>query len=123
MATRCGATDPGVLLHLMRARDMSADALEHMLYHESGLLGLSGISGDARMLAESDAASADEALEIFAFRVAREAAALATTIGGIDALVFTGGTGEDQPDSRAHTYWRLTSIGRALGGEREGQMS
>src|SRR3546814_4608102 len=79
MATRCGATDPGVLLHLMRARDMSADALEHMLYHESGLLGLSGISGDARMLAESDAASADEALEIFAFRVAREAAALATT--------------------------------------------
>src|SRR3546814_2578786 len=46
MATRCGATDPGVLLHLMRARDMSADALEHMLYHESGLLGLSGISGD-----------------------------------------------------------------------------
>src|SRR3546814_7832368 len=66
---------------LMRARDMSANALEHMLYHESGLLCLSVISGDARMLAESDAASADEALEIFAFRVAREAAALATTIG------------------------------------------
>src|SRR3546814_1952172 len=69
MATRCGATDPGVLLHLMRARDMSADALEHMLYPESGLLGLSGIRGDARLLAESDAASAAEALDIFAFRV------------------------------------------------------
>src|SRR3546814_10087618 len=93
MATRCGATDPGVLLHLMRAREMSADALEHMLYHESGLLGLSGISGDARMLADSDAASADEAVEIFALRVASEAAALATTTGGIDALVFTGRLG------------------------------
>src|SRR3546814_2700292 len=111
MATRCGATDPGVLLHLMRARDMSADALEHMLYHESGLLGLSGISGDARMLAESDAASADEALEIFAFRVAREAAALATTIGGIDALVFTGGIGEHQPNMRARICARLTWLG------------
>src|SRR3546814_2998005 len=90
----------------MRARDMSADALEHMLYHESGLLGLSGISGDARMLAESDAESADEALEIFAFRVAREAAALATTIGGINALVSTGGIGEHQSDNPARHFAR-----------------
>src|SRR3546814_11341320 len=82
-----------------------------MPYHESGLLGLSGISGDARMLAESDAASADEALEIFAFRVAREAAALATTIGGIDALVFPGGTGEHQPDMRARICARRTWLG------------
>ncbi|SCW91045.1 acetate kinase [Sphingobium faniae] len=111
MATRCGATDPGVLLHLMRARDMSVDALEHMLYHESGLLDLSGISAAARVLAESDAASADEALEIFAFRVAREAAALASTIGGIDALVFTGGIGEHQPDMRARICARLAWLG------------
>src|SRR3546814_20846614 len=71
MATRCGATDPGVLLHLMRARDMSADALEHMLYQESGLLGLSGISGDARLLAERDPASADQGRDNLTFRITR----------------------------------------------------
>src|SRR3546814_14564589 len=103
MATRCGATDPGVLLHLMRARDMSADALEHMLYHESGLLGLYGISGDARMLAERDAGSADEALGILAFRVAREEGALATTLGGLDALGFNGRIGEHRSGMSARS--------------------
>ena len=111
MATRCGAIDPGVLLHLMRADGMTAEALENMLYHRSGLLGLSGISGDTRVLAESEALSADEALEIFTFRVAREAAALATTIGGIDALVFTGGIGEHQPEMRARICARLAWLG------------
>lgn len=114
MATRCGAIDPGVLLHLMRAEGMTAEALEHMLYHRSGLLGLSGISGDTRVLGESEAASADEALETFAFRVAREAAALATTIGGIDALVFTGGIGEHQPAIRARICARLAWLGATI---------
>lgn len=111
MATRCGAIDPGVLLHLLRVRGMSAEALEDMLYHRSGLLGLSGISGDTRLLVESEAAAADEALDIFAFRVAREAAALAATLGGMDALVFTGGIGEHQPETRARICARLSWLG------------
>lgn len=111
MATRCGAIDPGVLLHLLRVRGMSAEALEDMLYYRSGLLGLSGVSGDARLLVESDAAAADEALDIFAFRVAREAAALAATLGGMDALVFTGGIGEHQPEMRARICARLSWLG------------
>jgi len=117
MASRCGAIDPGVLFHLMRAGGQSADALEEMLYHRSGLLGLSGISGDTRVLARSDAPSAREALEIFAFRVAREVAALAATIGGIDAFVFTGGIGEHQPDMRARICARLSWLGVALDAE------
>lgn len=111
MATRCGAIDPGVLLHLLSVRGMSAEALEDMLYHSSGLLGLSGISGDARVLVQSEAPAADEALEIFAFRVGREAAALAATLGGIDALVFTGGIGEHQPEIRARICARLGWLG------------
>lgn len=120
MATRCGAIDPGVLFHLMRACGLSADALEEMLYHRSGLLGLSGISGDARVLAESHTPSAQEALEIFAFHVAREAAALAATNGGIDAFVFTGGIGEHQPDMRARICARLAWLGVALDAEANG---
>lgn len=111
MATRCGAIDPGVLLHLMSVQGMSAEALEDMLYHRSGLLGLSGVSGDARVLLESEAPAADEALDIFAFRVAREAAALAASLGGIDALVFTGGIGEHQPEIRARICARLGWLG------------
>lgn len=111
MATRCGAIDPGVLLHLLSVQGMSPEALEDMLYHRSGLLGLSGISGDARVLAESKSPSAGEALEIFAFRVAREVAALAATLGGVDALVFTGGIGEHQPVIRARICARLAWLG------------
>lgn len=111
MATRCGAIDPGVLLHLIRAQGMSAEALEDMLYNRSGLLGLSGVSGDARVLVENEAPAADEALDIFAFRVAREAAALAATLGGIDALVFTGGIGEHHAEIRARICARLGWLG------------
>jgi len=111
MATRCGAIDPGVLLHLMNVLGMSTEALEDMLYHRSGLLGLSGVSGDARVLVQSEAPAAGEALDIFAFRVAREAAALAATLGGIDALVFTGGIGEHQPEIRANVCARLRWLG------------
>ncbi|WP_447953524.1 acetate/propionate family kinase [Sphingopyxis chilensis] len=111
MATRCGGIDPGVLLHLMSVHGMSAEALEDMLYHRSGLLGLSGVSGDPRVLLESEAPAADEALDIFAFRVAREAAALANTLGGMDALVFTGGIGEHQPEIRARICARLGWLG------------
>ncbi|RZL65839.1 MAG: acetate/propionate family kinase [Variovorax sp.] len=100
MATRPGAVDPGVLLYLQKERGMTLDALEDMLYHRSGLLGLSGISGDARVLAASAAPEAREALASMTLRIAREIAAIATTLGGLDAIVFTGGIGEHQPDIR-----------------------
>jgi acetate kinase len=90
---------------------MSRDALEDMLYYGSGLKGLSGISGDVRVLAESEAPAAEEALAIFAFRVAREVAALAATLGGLDALVFTGGIGEHHPAIRARICDRLAWLG------------
>ena len=112
MATRGGALDPGVLLHLQKVRGLSLDALEDMLYHRSGLLGASGISADARELAASDAPEAREALALFALRVAREVAAVATTLGGLDALVFTGGIGEHQPAVRDAICRHLEWLGK-----------
>ena len=112
MATRGGALDPGVLLHLQKVRGLSLDALEDMLYHRSGLLGASGISADARELAASDAPEAREALALFALRVAREVAAVATTLGGLDALVFTGGIGEHQPAMREAICRHLEWLGK-----------
>jgi acetate kinase len=94
MATRCGAIDPGVLLYLMRERQLDLADLEHLLYYRSGLLGLSGISGDMRTLLESDDDQAQEAIDYFVFRAVREIGALAGTLGGLDGLVFTGGIGE-----------------------------
>jgi acetate kinase len=107
MATRCGALDPGVLIHLVKERKMSIEAVEDMLYHKSGLLGVSGISADSRALLASKAPEASEALALFAFRVSREAVALASTIGGLDAFVFTAGLGEHQPETRAAIAARL----------------
>ncbi|MET0540709.1 MAG: acetate/propionate family kinase [Variovorax sp.] len=114
MATRCGALDPGVLLHLMKHEGMTADAIEDMLYHQSGLLGVSGISADTRELAESEAPEAREALALFALRTAREAAAIATTLGGVDAIVFTAGIGEHQPAVRAAICGHLEWLGARL---------
>ncbi len=109
MATRPGALDPGVLLYLLKEKSMTADALEDLLYHRSGLLGISGISGDARELAAADAPAAKEALAVLALRTAREIAAIATTLGGLDGIVFTAGVGEHQPAIRAaicrHLEW------------------
>ena len=112
MATRGGALDPGVLLHLQKVRGLSLDTLEDMLYHRSGLLGVSGISADARELAASDAPEAREALALLALRVAREVAAVATTIGGLDALVFTGDIGEHQPAVRDAICRHLEWLGK-----------
>jgi len=114
MATRCGALDPGVLLHLLKERHMSVEAVEDLLYHRSGLLGLSGISADSRALVASPAPEARQALDIFAFRVAREVAALASTIGGLDAIVFTAGIGEHQPQVRASICQRLAWLGAEI---------
>jgi acetate kinase len=110
MATRCGALDPGVLLHYLLAdQKQSSMDLEDLLYHRSGLLGVSGISGDSRELLASDRPEAKQALDLFAFRIAGEAARIANTLGGLDAFVFTAGIGEHQPEIRAaiagHLHW------------------
>lgn len=94
MGTRSGSLDPGVLLYLMDQKGMDAAALTTLLYKESGLLGVSGISQDMRTLLASDAEAAKEAVELFCYRIARELGSLAAAAGGLDALVFTGGIGE-----------------------------
>jgi acetate kinase len=101
MGTRCGALDPGVLLYLMDREGMDARALERLLYEESGLLGVSGTTSDMReLLARPDGAAA-EALDLFVYRIARELGSLAAALGGLDALVFTGGIGENAAPIRA----------------------
>jgi len=94
MGTRTGSLDPGVLLYLMEQQHMDAKALTNLLYKESGLLGVSGISQDMRTLLASPAREAKEAVDLFCYRIAREIGSLAAAAGGLDALVFTGGIGE-----------------------------
>jgi acetate kinase len=95
MGTRCGQLDPGVLLYLMDEKGMNVAAVTDLLYNHSGLLGLSGISSDMRVLEGSDDPKAAEAIDYFVFRVRREIGAMAAILSGIDALVFTGGIGEN----------------------------
>ncbi|MFY9327909.1 MAG: acetate/propionate family kinase [Georgfuchsia sp.] len=94
MGTRSGTIDPGVLLYLLQSEHMDADALANLLYKESGLLGVSGLSQDMRALLASDTEEAREAVDLFCYRVVREIGSLASALGGLDALVFTGGIGE-----------------------------
>ncbi len=101
MATRCGNLDPGVLIYLMDHHNMDARALEDLLYHQSGLLGISGISSDMRTLLASKEPQAQEAIESFVYRIGREIGSLAAALGGLDTLVFTGGIGEHSPVIRA----------------------
>ncbi|MGN7868424.1 acetate/propionate family kinase [Paracoccus sp. 22332] len=114
MATRCGALDPGVVLHLLGPMGWSLERVERTLYHESGLLGVSGIDADSRELLDSDRPEAAEAIALFCLRIAGEAARLAATMGGIDALVFTAGIGEHQPRIRAAVCERLAWLGLDL---------
>ena len=123
MGTRCGVLDPGVLLYLMRQKGMSADALETLLYQQSGLLGMSGISGDLHDLLERDEPRARAAVDLFVYRAAREIGSLAAAAGGLDALVFTAGIGEHAPLVRericAQSAWlgvRLDPQANAGGG-------
>jgi acetate kinase len=100
MGTRCGALDPGVVLHLIRAYGMDADAVERMLYHDCGLKGVSGISNDMRALLASDDRRAAQAIDLFVWRICRELGALAAVLGGLDGLVFTAGIGERSAEIR-----------------------
>ncbi|MFK8253380.1 acetate/propionate family kinase [Ancylobacter terrae] len=114
MGTRSGSLDPGVVLHLIEQKGMSAHQVGEMLYRESGLLGLSGISNDVRELEASGDPRARMALDFFGQRVAQAVASLAVTLGGIDALVFTAGIGEHSASVRADVVARLGWCGLAL---------
>ncbi len=94
MGHRCGNLDPGVVLYLLVEKKMEVAAITDLLYERSGLLGVSGISDDMRTLLASSDSRAAEAIELFVYRIGRELGALAATLGGLDALVFTGGIGE-----------------------------
>jgi acetate kinase len=95
MGTRSGSLDPAVLLYLMDERKLDARAIERLLYHESGLLGLSGISSDMRVLLGSVDPRARLAIDVYVYRIRRELGSLAGALGGLDALVFTAGVGEN----------------------------
>jgi acetate kinase len=101
MGTRVGSLDPAAMLYLMTQHGMDAPALEKLIYHDSGLLGVSGISSDMRNLLSSDDPHAAEAIDLFVYRIAREIGSLTAALGGFDALVFTGGIGENAPAIRA----------------------
>src|SRR5256885_4515117 len=113
MGTRCGALDPGVIVYLMDERKMDARAIERLLYSESGLLGVSGISSDMRTLLASAAPSARLAIDVYVYRIRRELGSLAAALGGLDAIVFTGGIGENAPAIRE----RVCRDAAWLGGE------
>jgi acetate kinase len=101
MGTRTGALDPGVLLYLMQERGFDAKAIEDLIYRQSGLLGVSGISSDMRTLRQSKAPEAAQAIALFVYRIVREIGSLAAALGGLDGLVFTAGIGEHDPATRA----------------------
>lgn len=114
MATRPGWLDPGVILHLLQQKKQSANQVEDLLYHRSGLLGVSGINADTRDLLEDSRAEAQEALDLFALRIAGEIGRMSVTLGGLDAVVFTAGIGEHQPQIRSAVIQRLGWLGLAV---------
>jgi acetate kinase len=124
MGTRCGALDPGVIIYLVR-RGMGIDEIEKLIYSKSGLLGVSGVSSDMRTLLESGEPRARLAVDLYVYRIARELGSLAAALGGLDALVFTGGIGENSAEIRAricdHAAWlgvELDASANETGGPR-----
>ncbi len=114
MGTRSGTLDPGVLLYLMDELQMDARGIEKLIYHQSGLLGVSGLSSDMRTLRASDDPRAKFAIALFCHRIARELGALAAALGGLDALVFTGGIGEHAAPIRAQVVAAAEWLGLRL---------
>ena len=100
MGTRCGTLDPGVILYLLDALQMDARAIEKLIYQQSGLLGMSGISSDMRTLQEHVSPEAKAAVDVFIYRIGRELGSLAAALGGVDAIVFTAGIGENSSSLR-----------------------
>jgi acetate kinase len=115
MGTRCGALDPGALIYLMEIRKLSLEQVARMLYHESGLLGVSGVSSDLReLLPREGEEPVREALALYVRSIVREAGALTATLGGLDMLVFTAGIGEHQPVIRERVCAGLGFLGVAI---------
>jgi acetate kinase len=114
MGTRAGALDPGVVLYLMDELGMDARAIEDLLYRQSGLLGVSGISSDMRALLASADPGAKHAVDLFCYRITRELGSLAAALGGLDALVFTGGIGENAAPVRAQVIRAAGWLGLEL---------
>lgn len=114
MGTRCGTLDPGVILYFLREENMDLTTLTDLLYNRSGLLGVSGISGDMRKLLESKRPEAAEAVDHFCYRVVRELGSLTAALKGIDALVFTGGIGEHAARVRANVCRGAAWLGLEL---------
>ena len=114
MGTRCGALDPGAVLYLQQYGAMTPEIVQTLLYEQSGLLGVSGLSSDMRVLLASDDPRAKEAIDLFCFRIAREAGALMASMDGFDGLVFTAGIGENAPKIRAAVAERLAWTGLVL---------
>ena len=116
MGTRPGAIDSGVLLHLLRD-GMSREELERLLYHESGVKGVSGLTADMKTLLESADPKAKLAIDLYCYRIARELGSLAAALGGLDALVFTGGVGEKAAAIRARVCADAAWLGLQLDDE------
>jgi acetate kinase len=114
MGRRCGSLDPGVVLYLLQQKRMTADAVGEMLYHRSGLLGVSGISDDMRVLLSSREPRAEQAVDLFVYRIGREIGSLAAALGGLDALVFTAGIGENAAEIRRRVCAGAGWLGLAL---------
>ncbi|HEX7641593.1 MAG TPA: acetate/propionate family kinase [Burkholderiaceae bacterium] len=114
MGTRCGALDPGVLFYLLREKHWSLDDLEDLLYHGSGLAGMSGLGTDMRKILASPEQRAREAVELYCYRIARELGSMAAALGGLDVLVFTGGIGEHAKEVRAEVCRQAEWLGVEL---------
>jgi len=114
MGTRCGALDPGVLIYLMDERRMDARALEDLVYKRCGLLGVSGLSSDMRTLRESKEPASATAIQLFVYRIAREIGSMAAAAGGVDAIVFTGGIGQNDARTRAEIGKSCEWLGLAI---------
>ena len=127
MGTRCGELDPGVVLHLQQAQGFDNEKVADLLYNRSGLLGVSGISDDLRVLETSDDPHAREAIELFAYRAAREIGSLAAALGGLETLVFSGGIGERSAQMRKriceHVRWLGANIDDAANTSHQTQIS
>lgn len=127
MGTRTGVLDPGVILYLMQQKQMDAHQIEALLYKQSGLLGLSGVSNDMRVLMGSDNPNAQEAVDYFIYRIVREIGSLSAAMGGLDGVVFTAGIGEHSPEVRARVLkqveWMGIELDEAANQGNEGRIS
>jgi acetate kinase len=127
MGTRTGALDPGVVLYLLQEKKMDAKQIETLLYKQSGLLGISGISNDMRILMQSSDPHAKEAVDYFVYRICREMGSLSAAMGGLDGVIFTAGIGEHSPELRAMVLeqcrWLGVGVDPSLNTNGEGRIS